>query len=136
MLESIFREAYEVESACDGQSAINILEDHHEKISAVILDIMMPIMDGKEVLSIMKEKEWTKTIPVLIVTSDVSNETEKECLNMGAHDFLRKPFNAALVKARVENAISLYSYKNGLEKLLKGRLKNSTDRMPCLNSMQ
>lgn len=116
VLADIFEEDYEVITAADGNEAISVLDEKTGKIAALLLDIYMPGKDGFEVLKHMRSNHMLTQIPVLMITTECSLDTEKQCLDLGAMDFIKKPFNAQLVFARVQNAVSLYSYKRNLEK--------------------
>ncbi len=78
-------------TAHDGVSALKFLEPGIDKIDMILLDIRMPIMDGKEMLGHIRENETLADIPVLIISVDQDNETELR--EMGANDFILKPFN-------------------------------------------
>ena len=78
-------------TAHDGVSALKFLEPGTDKIDMILLDIRMPIMDGKEMLGHIRENETLADIPVLIISVDQDNETELR--EMGANDFILKPFN-------------------------------------------
>ncbi len=115
ILEEILLEEYAVLLAEDGKTALALLEEHHDEIATVLLDLLMPEMDGFEVLQIMKEKGWMEKIPVLIISGETSVQTEKQCFDMGVSDFIKKPFDNTIVKKRVNNITSLFQYQNNLE---------------------
>lgn len=115
LLEEIFIEEYLVEQAEDGIAAEKILDERCDEFAAVLLDIFMPNATGIEVLKYMSQKGYLQKLPVLMITADNSIAGEKECFDLGAVDFIRKPFNPILVRTRVNNAVSLFSYKNSLE---------------------
>lgn len=115
ILTDIFWEKYDVMVAEDGNEALKILAERKEDISAILLDIYMPNLNGIEALEKMNQLHILNDIPVLMITADNSYDDENRCLQLGATDFIRKPFSSALVKTRVENAVSLFSYKKHLE---------------------
>lgn len=86
--------------------------------TAVLLDIMMPDMDGFQVLDKLKSDDKTKNIPVLFITAADSEENESQGLKAGAADYITKPFNHDVVRARIDNHISLAHYRNELESLV------------------
>ena len=90
---------YYVEVACDGGEALDIL--NKRAFDLVLLDIMMPIMDGYEVLKEMKANEKLKDIPVIMITALDDAVSAARCIDMGAEDYLTKPFDPTLLKARV-----------------------------------
>lgn len=115
ILTEILKDEYSIMEAEGGKAAIEALEKHHEEITVVLLDLVMPEMDGFAVLEIMKEKGFLKKIPVLIISGETAVKTEKKCFECGVSDFIRKPFDNALVRKRVENIAKLFQYKDSLE---------------------
>jgi CheY-like chemotaxis protein len=73
----------------------------------ILLDILMPEMDGYEVLSRLKSDEETRNIPVIFVTGLINPEDEKKGLEMGAADYINKPFNADTVREKIRNQIQI-----------------------------
>ena len=118
MLASILEDAYQVQKACDGQQAIDVLKNAGDDIVLVLLDLVMPNVSGYEVMNFMKEAGLLLKIPVIVISAEDDIKTERECLNLGASDFVRKPFDRATVKNRVKNLAELFSYKNQLEELV------------------
>lgn len=115
ILTDILEEEYSILQAEDGKAALKMLENYHDEIAAVLLDLVMPEIDGFAVMEVMKEKGWMKEIPVLIISGETSIKTEKRCFEYGVSDFIRKPFDNTLVKKRVNNIASLFQYQNELE---------------------
>ena len=115
ILAEIFRREYEILEAADVKNTLRILEKSSGEIAAVLLDWHLSDEDGSRVLEEMIRKRWMNHIPVLVVTAEQSTETEKKCIGMGASDMIRKPFDADVVRKRVENNISLYQHKNHME---------------------
>lgn len=108
-------EDYAVETAEDGEQALQKLLEEHDRIAALLLDLHMPRADGFAVIAEMKMRDWSNEIPVLIISSEHAVETENRCLEMGVSDFIHKPFEATIVRNRVKNAIELFNYKKQLE---------------------
>jgi putative two-component system response regulator len=119
ILEEILEDQYTVACAEDGKRAVELLEKHNTEISVVLLDIVMPTMDGYEVMAYMQRKNYLEQIPVLIISGEDSIKIEKRCFDMGASDFIRKPFDNTLVRKRVNNVAELYEHKKGLEEKIK-----------------
>ena len=103
ILESILSADYEVIHAKDGLAAIDMLYNALELPGIVLLDIMMPEMDGFEVLELIKSNTRTADIPVVFITAADIESTETRGLRAGAVDYVSKPFNPEVVKARVDN---------------------------------
>ena len=107
LLAAILEEEYEIIQANDGVQAVDCLQRHAEEISLLLLDIVMPHMDGFEVLSYMNKEHWIDSIPVVIISSENSPIYIKRGYDLGATDFIGKPFDANMVLRRSANAILL-----------------------------
>lgn len=115
MLSEILISDFDVLTAEDGKEAIKIIDEKSKDITAILLDLQMPKMDGFGVLDYLRIKKLLKHIPVIVITSDNSVENEKKCFDYGVADFIKKPFNDGIVKMRTKNCIDLFDYKNRLE---------------------
>ena len=104
LLENIFDDEYSILQAADGVEAMEILRS--QPVDVVLLDIVMPRMDGFEVLKTMKEEETLSGIPVIIEKKKKENSEERALL-LGADDFINKPYRAMVVKKRVENIVEI-----------------------------
>lgn len=110
VLEELLSPEYEIVCAESGREALQILEQERDGFSLVLLDVMMPGMNGYEVLEYMNFNGMLKRTPVIMVTAADSAEDEEKCLRLGAMDFVRKPYVTDIVKRRVKNAVELYRY--------------------------
>lgn len=108
MLQDILEPNYGIVCADNGLEALNILLKSGEKFSAVLLDILMPVMDGYEVMRVMQKNPRLSTIPVLVTSQVFEEEYELKALNMGASDFISKPYNAEILKKRLHNLIQMH----------------------------
>lgn len=115
ILQEMLEEKYNVLTAENGLEAIDIIKQKLDSISVVLLDLMMPKVDGFGVLDFLNENNLLKRIPVVIISGDSSVENEMKCFSYGIVDFIRKPFNEQLVKLRIGNVCDLYIFKNKLE---------------------
>ncbi|MDE7269542.1 MAG: response regulator [Acetatifactor sp.] len=115
MLFEILQDEYEVLQAENGKQALQILEEHNEDIVVVLLDLVMPELDGYGVLTQMRERKWQERIPVLVISSEEQVEAEEKCFRYGVSDFIKKPYYKQSVKNRVRNIVELFQYKNRLE---------------------
>jgi putative two-component system response regulator len=112
---------YRVSVAMDGASA---LEDISKKPpDLILLDIMMPGMDGYEVCQELKSDKTTRDIPVIFLTALTEESNEAKGLALGAVDYITKPFNTELVRSRVNNHLELKLHRDHLEELVKERTK-------------
>ena len=107
LLAAILEEEYDIRQANDGVQAVDCLQRQAEEISLLLLDIVMPHMDGFEVLSYMNKEHWIDAIPVVIISSENSPIYIKRGYDLGATDFIEKPFDANMVLRRSANAILL-----------------------------
>ena len=106
LLGTILEEEYDVRYASDGAETLKILREEKDRISLLLLDLMMPEVDGIEVLRTMKSDPALRNIPVIVLTGD--QEAEVECLHLGAMDFIPKPYpGAEIIQARVSKCIEL-----------------------------
>lgn len=107
LLAAILEEEYDIIQVNDGVQAVDCLQRQAEEISLLLLDIVMPHMDGFEVLSYMNKEHWIDAIPVVIISSENSPIYLKRGYDLGATDFIGKPFDANMVLRRSANAILL-----------------------------
>ena len=107
LLGTVLEADYDVIFAEDGEKALRAVEENKALLSLVILDLIMPVMPGKEALRRIKEEPAYQDIPVIVASGDQSQEIE--CLNMGASDFIQKPYpEPGVILARCRRAIELF----------------------------
>lgn len=109
---------YELLEAGDGREAVDRIEENHN-IVLILLDIVMPVMDGFKVLEYMQEHKLLETIPVILITGEAIEDSEGRAYDFGVADVIHKPFFAHIVKRRSKNIIELYQNKNNMERRLK-----------------
>ena len=112
---------YDVRVALDGETALEDLAE--ESADLILLDIMMPGMDGYEVCRILKEDPATRDIPVIFLTAMTEEQDEAKGLSLGAVDYITKPFSPDLVKARVFNQLELKKHRDHLQELVDERTR-------------
>ncbi len=122
ILHDILQEVYEVVEAEDGIKAIDYLFNAPSQPALVLLDIMMPEMDGHEVLELMRSNPLTEKTPVVFITAANASTHEARGLQEGAQDYIAKPFNQEVVLARVRNLIELNLYRQSLERQVQQRI--------------
>lgn len=115
LLIDMLDEDCNVLEACNGIEALRLVEEDPGRLNAMLLDLVMPEMDGNAVLETMRARGLTDRFPILIITGENSVEIEARCLQLGASDFIHKPFRPELVRHRLNNAMALFTYKNNLE---------------------
>src|SRR5215467_16051080 len=96
-------------AASGGKEAIALLEK--EKFNLVLLDLMMPDLNGDEVLKIIKANPDTRDIPVVMISADTDAEKVSRCIELGADDYLPKPFNPTILRARIGAALRRHSLR-------------------------
>ena len=116
ILSSVLKDDYDIVEAESGQEAIDILESGRP-IDLIMLDVMMPGMDGYEVLRLIRASDKFMGIPVILVTSLDSVDFEERGLFLGATDYIRKPIQPSLVKLRIKNQLSFVHQRKMLEEL-------------------
>ena len=109
---------YEIFEAENGNEAITVLEKHNTDISLVLLDMVMPVMDGLEVLDIMNKNGWLSDIPVIMISSDDSEEVTHKAYELGVTEFIRRPFDSLIVQKRCSNITALYAKQKKLAGLV------------------
>ena len=114
-LRNILKEDYEVLEAGNGEVALQLLRHHHAKIVAVLLDLMMPVKDGRDTLDEIGKLGYLEEFPVLIVTADADAKNEAQLLEMGASDMIHKPFDPAVIKCRISNLAALFADRRKME---------------------
>lgn len=105
ILGEILSENYEILEASDGKEALDIINEKSNNIGAIFLDIVMPVMDGIDVLKDMNSGGLTGTIPVIIVTGDATEDIISTCRKLGAADFIKKPFSSAVVREKLKKVM-------------------------------
>lgn len=115
LLEEILEKEYDVIKAPGGKRALELLDRKDLNIVVVLLDLLMPEMDGFAVLSAMRDRGLMGKIPVLVISSEQAVDVEEKCFDYGVSDFIRKPFESSLIQRRVKNIVDLFVYKENLE---------------------
>lgn len=113
ILLELLGDSYDILVALDGESAFNILES--EQVDLILLDVMMPNMNGYEVCSILKNQEHTKYIPVIFTTARIDENSIEKAYEVGGIDFIKKPFNPMELFARIKTHIKLKTVIDDLE---------------------
>lgn len=123
MLAEAFRDKYNIIEAENGKEALEVIEKGGQDITAILLDLVMPEMDGFAVLKKMNDIGAIVHIPVFIITAEENEEVLTEAYSMGAADVVTKPFMMTLIKCRIENVIELYDHRNDLEDLVNDQVR-------------
>lgn len=131
ILKEILGKEYQILEACDGEEALKMLEQYGTEISLILLDIIMPKMDGFEVLAYMNRDKWIEDIPVIMISSEGSESYIRRAYELGASDYISRPFDAKVVYQRVINMIKLYAKQRRLIHLVTDQIyeKEKNNRM-------
>ena len=104
-LKDTMPEEFDIIDASDGKEALEILEANSGRISVVLLDLIMPVMDGFQFMNEFRKHKEYNNIPVIVATSNDDWHFEQKCLEAGVWDFVMKPYNPVLLQFRIKNAI-------------------------------
>ena len=115
ILAEMLEEQFITVEAENGREALQCIDTCREDLAAILLDLNMPVMDGFAVLEELHRQNDLDRVPVLVISGEVAPATEKQCLDLGAFDFVHKPFDETVVLRRVQNAVAFYENKNSLE---------------------
>lgn len=118
ILSSILGDEFDILEAADGKECISVIRKYGRDIALVLLDIVMPEMDGFEVLEFMNKHEWIDDIPVIMISREDSAASVKKAYEMGVSDYINRPFDVEVVHRRVFNTIKLYAKQRRLIALI------------------
>lgn len=114
ILANVLDQEFEVIEATNGQEVIIALQSYGTQISALLLDIVMPEMDGFEVLEEMNRRHWIEDIPTIMISAETSNTYIDRAFELGASDYISRPFVPGIVRRRIINTILLHTKKHQL----------------------
>ena len=114
ILADMLGDEYEILEAENGAEAVSAIQKNRMEIDLLLLDIVMPEMDGFEVLTVMNRNEWIEDIPVIMISAETSPAHIERAYNLGVTDFITRPFNAMVVHRRVVNTTLLYAKQKKL----------------------
>ena len=122
LLTEMLKDGYDIVEAEDGEKAIEQLHEYGKGISLVLLDLLMPVMDGFDVLAYMGTNKWLEDIPVIMISSEDSTPYVKRAYELGATDYIGRPFDENIVYRRVQNTIKLYAKQRRLATLVTNQI--------------
>ena len=135
LIGKIFNNDYDVVIANNGQEAIDLLNESKNNgvnVSCIFLDLIMPVLDGFSVLDYLNDNNYLNKIPVIIISGNYDKETRKKAYSYQIADMLEKPFNAQVIRHRIENLISLYRSSGILNEMM---LEQHEDLKGVINSI-
>ncbi len=118
ILRAMLEESYDIIEAEDGLQAIATLQQMEQEISLVLLDIVMPNVDGFGVLSAMNKYNWIDSVPVIMISAENTREFIERAYDMGVTDYISRPFDMMVVRRRVINTLMLYAKQRRLAALV------------------
>lgn len=122
ILSEILNDEYDIVEAGNGAEAVAFLQKNANEISVVLLDIVMPVMDGYEVLEMMNSRRWIDDIPVIMISAESSSDSIDRAYELGVTDFIARPFDALIVRRRVINTILLYAKQKKLSEMVSDQI--------------
>ena len=118
LLSDMLSETYDIVEAENGREAVAILEQRAQEFALVLLDIIMPELDGFGVLAYMNKNHWINDLPVIIISSETVPSIIRRAYELGVSDFMGRPFDTEIVRQRVNNTIVLYAKQRRLENIV------------------
>lgn len=123
LLKEMLRDRYEVLEAADGEKGLALLYELGTKISLVLLDVVMPKLGGFDVLAVMQKERWLDDIPVMMISAEDSPAFIQKAYDMGASDYITRPFNMNVVRQRSDNITKLYAKQRRLLSLVSSQIQ-------------
>lgn len=134
ILREIFQASYQIEEAANGQEGLERLLECRERICAVLLDVVMPVMNGLELLQEIKKREELAPIPVFLITADAAGDTLRRAYELGVMDVIGKPVTPYVVRRRVDSVVELFLSRKKMSDLVEFQKQELIDReMEILN---
>ena len=132
ILSAILEDEYKILEASNGEECIEIMQQFGTGIALILLDIVMPVMDGFEVLMAMNANHTIEDTPVIMISSEDSDAAIRRSYELGASDYVNRPFDARIVYRRVTNTIKLYAKQRRLVQMVSDQIRareNNTDTL-------
>lgn len=123
ILNEVLNKEYQVLEAANGREALELVEKYRDRIAILLLDIAMPVVDGFQVLETMNRLGLSGRLPVVMISAESTEDFVLRCYELGAADFISRPFSPNIVLRRVNNIVELYQHKGQLEKLVATQTK-------------
>lgn len=123
LLKEMLRDRYEILEAADGEKGLALLYELGTKISLVLLDVVMPKLGGFDVLAVMQKERWLDDIPVMMISAEDSPAFIQRAYDMGASDYITRPFNMNVVRQRSDNITKLYAKQRRLLSLVSSQIQ-------------
>lgn len=128
LLSEILKDEYKIIQAKNGSEGLKILEKQKQEIACVLLDISMSEMNGFEVMEEMNKNKWLQFLPVIIISSENSNDFIRRGYSLGASDYIFRPYDEVVVRRRLANTVNIYSHQKKLIQIVINNVKE-TERL-------
>ena len=132
ILADMLDDEYEIIEAENGLQGVGLLQQRGAEISLVLLDIVMPQMDGFGVLDVMSQNQWIEDIPVIMISAETGSSHIERAYELGVTDFISRPFDALIVHRRVVNTIMLYAKQKRLANMVADQIYENEQRSSLL----
>lgn len=109
MLMEMLKNSYDIIEASNGEEAIALIKAYGYKIDLILLDIVMPVMDGFQMLRIMNQNDWINHIPVIMISAESDDSSIKKAYDLGVTDYIQRPYRSYSIHKRIDNTLKLYS---------------------------
>lgn len=137
ILKKALDREYDIMEAADGEETLRTIVDNYKKLSAVLLDINMPRINGFQVMNVLNKKNAMKYLPIILITGEDTAENRRKGYEYGAVEFISKPFDILAVKSCIANVVKLYDEKNRMEITIAQQnreLKEQAEKLRKLNT--
>lgn len=128
IIAEMLKEQYIIIQASNGLEAVEIIKEKENTLALILLDLMMPVMDGFGVLDFMNREELVNKIPVILITADNTSDSELKAYEYNVVDVILKPFDPDVVMRRIKNTVDLFEHKNNLEHLVRKQTKSLQEK--------
>lgn len=122
ILTNMLKDEFDIMEASNGTEGWSIIIKERKSLSAVIMDLVMLEKDGFQVLENMQKNSLMESVPVFVISRENKEEAEKKCLDFGVTDFINKPFQALIIKKRIQNVINYNTYKKHMEEKVENQM--------------
>ena len=137
ILANMLEQDFEIMEVSDGKEALAALQIYRKDLSALLLDVVMPGMDGFQVLEEMKQRQWLEDVPTVMISAETSSSYIDQAFELGAADYINRPFSATVVRRRIINTILLHTRRQEMMDILTSRVyrqeKSSEVMLSILN---
>ena len=137
ILANMLEQDFEIMEVSDGKEALAALQIYRKDLSALLLDIVMPEMDGFQVLEEMKQRQWLEDVPTVMISAETGSGYIDRAFELGAVDYINRPFSATVVRQRIINTILLHTRRQEMMDILTSRVyrqeKSSEVMLSILN---